>query len=288
MIYRVTFGFSGMGTGWAETHACLSGLNSPRDLGPTMNDIAAKRVQMLGREFSIVAVRIARYATDAGVRQRGVYLSKTLFTNSVTTASAAAEPASVALLIRGSALISLINPQFNANQNQTFLGAPLDVCVDNAGVVYAGKGGLGAAFASWRSAMIAANMGWLVSDTIVDAGTSNWLQNPNGTVSFKVDVANFPPLVIGQWYKARVRGVNGGASPLNSEVIVQAGAEGTLTTREVIGLGLAQAGGFIRVYRQVSPFVSYGDLQLGELVGKHKRGRPFGSSPGRARKRIRG
>jgi hypothetical protein len=235
-----------------------------------------------------VGIRISRYATDAGVRTRGTYLHKQIYANAVQTASAAAEPAQVALMVRGAAEPSILNPQFDANTNQTFLGAPLDICVDNAGVVDPGKGGLGAAFASWRSVMLGTTIGWLANQTILDVEIATITQRPDGRVTLLTAAATVPPLVEGQLYKARIRQVNQGLSPLNGEVIVRAGANLTLTTKEIIGIPTAQVGGSIRVYKQVQPFVDYGDLSLSLLTGNHKKGRPFGSTPGRARRRIRG
>lgn len=288
MIYRITFGFSGMGVGWSETHAMLSALPNPIDLMPTLADIATKRVQFLGREFSIIAIRASRYATDGGLRTRGSNILKRVFTNSVTTKSAAAEPSAVALICRGAAQTSQIPTPFDSNSNQTFLGAPLDVSVDNAGVVDPGAGGLGAAFAAWRTAMLNTSIGWLASDTILNTGLDAIAQAASGRVTLTTHDNSVGPLVLGQFYKALIRSVNSGHSPLNGQVIVQATGAKELTTKEIIGIPTAQSGGFIRVYRQVQPFVDYGDLTLNGIVGKHKRGRPFGSTPGRARARIRG
>lgn len=288
MIYRITFGFSGKGVGWAETHACQSDFDNPVALLTTMDDIATKRALMLGREFGIVGVRIARYCTDAGVRQRGVYLSKKNYANPNQTQAYAAEPSDVALLVKASADQVNAPPQFRANTATSFLGAPCDVAVTNAGDVDPGKAGLGAAFAQWQSAMIAARMGWLVSETIHDAPISTVSQNDSGTVNIQFQNNIVGPLVQGAWYKGRVRAVNGGNSPLNGEIVCQVTAANTITTREVIGIALAQQGGWCRFYKQVMPFVRYGSLALDDTVGNHKRGRPFGSKPGRARRRIRG
>lgn len=288
MIFRVTYGFSGMGTGWAETHAVKNDATNPRDLLTMLADVCSKRVQMLGREFSIVGLRISRYANDAGVRQKGSFIDEQIYTNAVTTASAAAEPAKVALIVRGAPFPSISNPQFDANSNQTFLGAPLDVSVDNAGIVYPGKGGLGAAFAQWKSVMVNTKHGWLVNETIANVDLNTIVQNTNGTVNITTTDSVLPALTVGQRYKARIRGVNNGVSPLNGEVIVTCMGANLLKTKEVIGIALAQEGGAIRVYRQVQPFVAYGDLALLQRAGNHKRGRPFGSTPGRARRRVRG
>lgn len=288
MIYRITFGFSGMGKGWAETHAMISPANNPQELMPTLTDLAFKRAQMLGREFTIVGIRASRYATEAGERRRGSFLKKTNIKNSGGTQAFAAEPAEVAFIVRGSAEPSILNPAFDANTNQSFLGGPLDVCVDNAGVVDRGKGGLDAAFQSWRSTMVSIQIGWLANQTILDTDLVTIAQNPNGTVVLTTSAATLPTLTNGQLYKARIRGVNNGVSALNGEVIVRAGIDKNLTTKQVIGIPTAQTGGAIRIYKQVQPFVDYGDLTLNDVVGKHQRGRPFGSTPGRAKRRIRG
>lgn len=288
VIYRVTFGFTGAGKGWAETHACLNAADNPLLLAPTMEDIASKRAQMLGREFAIVAIRISRYATDAGVRSRGVKLVKKTFRHSTQTASAGAEPAEVALLVRGSAEPSILNPQFNTNQNTTFLGAPLDVSVDDGGQVFEGKGGLGAAFGAWRTAMLTATMGWLADETILNVGILGIAQNANGTVTYTFPPTVLASLTLGAKYKARVRSVNQGRSPLNIEQIVRVDSPVTLVTERVIGIPTPQTLGSIRLYRIVKPFVDYGDLQLADRVGKHQRGRPYGSSPGRLRDRVLG
>jgi hypothetical protein len=288
VIYRITFGFSGAGVGWSETHAMLNASTNPNTLIPTLRDIAQKRVQMLGREFAIVGIRISKYSNDAGVRQRGAVLHKETFRNSVQTQIAAAEPAVVALLVRGSAEPSQAFPQFDANQNQTFLGAPLDVCVDNAGSVDTGKGGLQAAFAQWRSAMLNTTIGWLASETIVDQPIKAITKNTNGTVNFEFEAGALAPLSANIKYKARIRQVNQGVSPLNGELLVTLVDATHLNSVAVIGLGLAQQGGSIRIYKAVQPFIDYGDLELSDVTAKHQRGRPFGSVPGRAKKRIRG
>lgn len=288
MIYRITFGFAGMGTGWTESHAMLNASDNPRDLIPTLQDIAQKRAQMLGREFAIVGIRISRYANDAGVRQRGVILIKQRFVNSVTTQSAAAEPAVVALQVRGYAEPSLVNPEFNANTKQIFLGGPLDVCIDNAGVVDQGKGNLGAAFAAWRSAMLSTTMGWLANKTTINATIDSITQDPTGTVLFEMEPDDISSLVEGQFYTARVRRVNQGRSPLNGALLVKRVSPSTLETQEIIGIPTPQTGGSIRVYQKVQPFVDYGDLLLSDTTVKHQRGLPFGFVRGRQPKRIRG
>lgn len=288
MIYRIVFGFAGNGQGWAETHAMLNASNNPRDLMPTLSDIATKRAQFLGREFVINAIRASRYATDAGQRVRGSFILKQNFQSSIQTNSAAAEPTDVAYICRGSAEPSVLLPQFDANTNQTFLGGPWDSCVDNAGVVNTGAGGLLAAFQGWRSVMLGTTIGWLANQILLDVPITGIVQNPNGTVRLSTTTPLLGTLVQGQNYKVRIRQVNQGVSPLNGAAIVNVVDTFTMDTREVIGIPTSQTGGAIKIYKQVQPFVDYGDLTLNGTVGNHKRGRPFGSTPGRAKRRIRG
>lgn len=289
MIFRVTFGFEGNGVGWSETHAATASSENPIDLAGVMTNVAAKRVQMLGREFRINAIRISRYSNDgATARARGVYLIKQNFANSGTTLNYSAEPAQVALLVRGSADQVATPADFRANQNQTFLGGPLDKCVDNAGVVYPGEMGLGAAFASWSGAVIAAKMGWLASQTVIDLPITALAPAASGQVEITTTPGLVGPLVLQHVYKARIRRVNAGNSPLNGELLVRCVDNDTLMSEEIIGIALAQSGGRIRVYKEIAPFILYGGLGLESTAGNHKRGRPFGSKPGRARKRVRG
>jgi hypothetical protein len=287
-VYRVTFGFDGEGQGWSETHAYKTIATLPGDFAITAKIVAGKRVGFLGREFRINSIRISSYSDDTATnRTRGVFLIKQEFTNPVRNATAAAEPAAVALLARGTTSVQLAPPGFGANTNTTFCGAPPDDAVSNAGNVDGGKSGLDAAFKTW-ALELTNGWGWLASARIADLEIATIAQNANGTVTLTT-VGDFPGgITIGQIYTARARRINAGVSPLNGQLILRATAAKTLVTQEVIGLGLEQAGGFVRLYKQVQPFLAYRSIDYELIVGKHKRGRPFGFSPGRARRRVRG
>ncbi len=288
MIYRVTFGFSGMGVGWSETHAMANASSDPGTLAPTLTDVAQKRSQMLGREFAIVAIRVSRFATEAGMRQRGVKLIKGGWSNTVKTELYAAEPASVAYLVRGDSAASPFNPEFDSNENQTFLGGPIDNTVDNGGVVYPGRSGLQTSFNSWEQAVRAAGMGWIASKTIKNVNIEDIAVQPNGRILFTFDPLALAGLTVGEVYKVRVRRGNAGVSPVNGEMQVRVKTFSSAESVQVIGIGYLQSGGAMRFYQPVGPFVPYGSLFLAERAARHSRGRPFGSTPGRARKRIRG
>lgn len=287
-IYNVTYGFEGKGVGWSESHAMLNAADNPSSLAVTVRDIASKRAQMLGIEFTLNKIRISRYSTEAGVRTRGVFPIDCNYKITSGAQQLGAEPAAVALLVRGYATPSVAFPQFDANTNLTYLGAPLDISVDDGGVVYEGRGGLGAAFGQWRSIMLSSNAGWLPDVTIAEIAIISIAQNVNGTVTYTVAEADTAALVVGQVYEARVRQVNQGRSPLNIAQKVKLQTATTLVTRRVIGIPTPQTLGTIRIYKQVSPFIDFGDLVLSGKVAKHKRGRPFGSIPGRLPKRILG
>lgn len=290
MIFRVTFGFEGMSTGWSETHAVQSQSNEPSALIPGAIAIAQKRVTFLGREFAINGIRIARYSDDgATTRQRGSIPIKRTFKNPIQTAVMSAEPAVVALLARGETNAAVgAPPGLTANINQTFLGAPPDDAVSNGGDVDPGKASLGANYAQWAALVVQNRYGWLGSVTTADLEIDTITQRANGTAEFDVVGPVGPGLVIGRTYPARVRRVNAGVSPLNGQIILRYVAANTFVSQEVIGLALAQTGGFIRIYQPIAPFIPFSNLTLQERTARHKRGRPFGSTPGRARNRIRG
>lgn len=288
MIYKVTFGFIGNGQGWSETHAMRNNSEVAQVALASAVQVAEKRVTFLGREFSINVTRVSAYSDDAGTtRARGVAVSDIGWTNPVQTAVQAAEPAVVALKMTGITNAQL-TALFKNNTNRTFCGAPADAAVDNAGMVDPGKAGLGAAFGQWRALLLNNNFGWLVSARVSDTEILSITQLGNGKVEIVTTAVPNPAPVVGGIYKARIRNVNGGVSPMNGEVIVRYTAASTFVTQEVIGLALAQTGGAIRVYSPIQPFAAYADVLMAGRTAKHKRGRPFGASPGRAAKRVRG
>lgn len=289
MIYRVTFGFEGLGQGWSETHAVQNASENPQDLAPAAVNIAQKRVTFLGREFSINAIRISRYSDDgATTRARGVWLIKQTISNPIQTVAQAAEPAVVALLANGSTAAGLAPPAFVANVNRTFCGAPPDDAVDNGGAVNLGKANLGNNFNQWAAALLQARYGWLVSSQLADLSINTISQNVNGTVEITVNGVVPGTIVAGKTYPARIRRVNNGTSPLNGPLNLTYVGGQVFNTQEIIGLAIAQTGGFAKVYSAISPFAGFANVTPQLVVGKHQRGRPFGSTPGRARRRIRG
>lgn len=292
MIYNVTFGFAGLSTGWSETHAVSNVSENPQDLVADAIAVAQKRVTFLGREFAIVAIRVSKYSNDgATLRVKGRFPYKQVFKNPIQTLAQAAEPAVVALNITGITNAQLAAPQFVANTNRTYCGAPPDDAVNNGGIVDPSKAGLDANFNQWATLLTTKRYGWLVQKLIVDLEIDSISQNANGTVEFVTKTPIVPPtepLVIGQTYPAYARGINQRRSPLNGQLQLRYMAANTFQTKATIGLALAQAGGNVKLYAPISPWVGYAGLILNLEVAKHQRGLPFGFTRGRAPNRVRG
>lgn len=282
-IYRFTMGFAGLNQGWSETHQWNATATRATDLIVAAQTICQKRANLLGSPFFIVAFRISKYLDGpAGPRSaRAVAFVKQRFSKSSSSGTGPAEPADVALIMRGST-----NP--GDQVNQTFLGAPSDAAVSDGGAVDTGMGNLGANFNAYAQALIAAQFGWGISTTEKDLQINGVTSLANGRVEITVPAGTFVGPFPGKFVPGRIRQVNAGHSPLNGQVIVQPTAADKLVTREVIGLALDQEGGFIRVYSGFRPYVPYTALTLELEVGNHKRGRPFGSPAGRQKNRVRG
>lgn len=289
MVYNVTFYFRGQGIGWSESHACRATVTNPELILSRCQSVAQKRVQLLGREFEIHAIRIARYSDDeATERFKGTFLYKQSFRNSVTTATMAAEPAVVAFLVRGGTNGNYAPAGMAANTNRTYLGAPPDSAVDNAGVVDPSKASVQVNFDQWASILLANDFGWIAFPTTQDLKITAISQTADGYVQIVTAPPTGGSVVVGQTYKARARRVNNSRSPLNGELIVNYTQANTWVTQEIIGLATVQSGGFLKVYRQIGNFLKFTSLVLDLETAKHQRGRPFGVSPGRAPRRIRG
>lgn len=290
MIFRVTFGFAGGNEGWSESHLLF---NTDPDIDGfrlLLLPAVQARANLLGSPFFINSYRIAAYANDNGTKaDRSVRLYKGNWGPIGEYKLNEAEPAVVALQMIGTTFGNQgALAMYNGNKNETFLGAPADDAVNNAGQVFPARAGLGAAFQAYKTQLISTNFGWGASQTNTNTGIQTIVQNVDGTVKLTLAAPVVGPLTLNAYYPGRIRQVNNGRSPLNGQVIVKVTGASELTTREIIGIPTQQLNGFIRVYNPIRPFLPYKNLILELRTIKHKRGKPFGSLPGRARARVRG
>lgn len=292
MIYLVTFGFEGLGQGWSETHAVTATSEDPRSLTPSATLVAQKRVTFLGKEFAINMIRIAAYSNDGATARVKGHAPPLLqrFVNPVQSELMSAEPSSIALKARCTTAPNLAPALLTNNVTQHFCGAPPDNAIEDGGAVKLGKSSLGVNFTQWANTLIGGNYGWLADLPLRDFQIATVSQSDTGTIIITTKppaAGGFVP-VVGTVYPVRVRRVNNGRSPANGGNQYTYTAANTWESLPVIGLALAQQGGFLKCYQPISPFCRYATIDPVLIVGKRQRGRPFGSIPGRAPNRVRG
>src|SRR5580658_4432472 len=99
-IYRVTFGFAGLGGGWTETHMMTSTQSTPLQAVTAAQAVQSARCSMLSREWVSNGIRVSAYS-DGGspaIRSpRSVWLDKTRIGPGGMTATWAGEPNPVSL-----------------------------------------------------------------------------------------------------------------------------------------------------------------------------------------------
>lgn len=287
MFYRLQMAINGIQWGWWETHFFTSTITVPNQFDQMLGQIAQLRANMLGAPFAVVYARVSQYSADNTTRtQRGTYGIKLNLTDA-TGLSGAAEPGTVALLVKG----------FAANLNiwdQFWLGAPPDGAVDQGGRVVLGNNGLGPNFTKYANFLtgnnqFGINFGWGAVGSPQDYVIQSFTQNAgDGTVNIVTsqNIVGYPASNIVFW-PARIRGVNRGRSVLNGYCTVQQVGVKTFQTLEQISFGAISSVGKIKVYPPVRTFTPYNLLIPQPIVGEHRRGRPIGFTRGRAPAKVR-
>lgn len=255
----------------------------PENLVPMITQLCQLRANLLGTPYGIISARIATYLNDDATKAaRNVFLMKAAFVQSPTCGTGPAEPADVALIAKGK---NTTRTAFN----DTLLGAPADAAVSDGGLVNGTVAGLAGNFNAWAGFLIANQFGWGLSETSLNLKIVSIAQDvASGSPILTLPPGSVAGLVPNTFYPARIRGVNNRRSTLNGQCNVFAPNANSVQLQEVVGLGVPQAGGFIRIYKPLRPFTQYGFLNLSFEVGNHRRGRPPGSPRGRAPARIRG
>jgi len=281
-IYRALLGFAGNNQGWTEIHQLRSTETRPRLLKSLMQSMAQKRADFLGTPYAVNAFRVSAYLNDDGTRApRASFFIRQTFTTSTPPSSKPAEPGDVALIARGTTTDK-------GNQNTTFWGAPPDAAVDRGGNVILGNANLQTDTDNYIGFLIANGFGWGESGAPADNEIKTITQNIDGTVTFQFKANVLLPAQHTIYYPARVRGINKGHSPLCGACNVTVIDADKVRTQEVIAFSTSQVGGFVKIYPQLRQFLPYFAIDVELIVGNHKRGRPFGSTRGRAPARVRG
>lgn len=290
MLYDLFFGFSGRNQGWQESHALQSSETNVQTFLPLLQDLAQKRANFLGAPYEVVAVGLRKFYDETlDKRAKGSALIKQVFTSATPTLTGDAEPADVAIL--GTWQPNASTPataDFSGNFSISHFGAPPDAAVSNGGVVNQGAAGLGAAIASFRSAMIGANTGWFTAVREDDVKINSIAQNADGTITITLARAPVPAPVVNIQQTVRVRRINKGKTPIPGQLLGHFATATTFVSTDPIGIPTPQLGGFMRTYNQTPFFIPYAGLIVQGIVGDHKRGRPFGSPRGREPARVRG
>lgn len=289
-IFRVTFGFAGGNQGWTETHMANIAATTALAAQTPIQAVAAARAAMLCREFKLNGVRTSIYsdgATPAVRLPRNTWLDKNNYGSGGNTVAWAGEPNPVSLQAIGIAGTLGVPVKLQGNKNTTYLGGPTDTMVTNNGQVVKAANNLLGLFNAWKQVMIQSNFGWGAVQPLVSSDIASATQNDDATVTFVVTPPVDASLVVGTTYPIRVSRINGGRSPLNRALNAKYTAANTFKTIEQIAFALDQQGGKLVPYVPVLLFIPYANIALGDATIEHKRGRPFLSEPGRARKEIR-
>ncbi len=290
ILYRLFFGFSGTNQGWTENHALRSTQTDPTILLPTITALAQARAQFLGVPFVINAVGLRKVWDDVlNVKVRGTVLNRGQWGPIDPLTVGGAEPADVGLIGRWQPDTSApALAAYAGNVSDTTFGGPPDVNVTLGGVVNQGPIGLGGRFGSFRDAMIQAGAGWLAVTRVADTQITSIVQNVDGTLGFLLLAPGAVAAPLNQVVYVRVRGVSNGQTPIPGAIRVIFTSATHANSVDVIAIARPQLGGFMRTYSNAPTFLPYKGCILQNLVGNHKRGRPFGTPPGRRRRQVRG
>src|SRR5690349_22933386 len=157
-LFRVTTSFNGRKQGWSETivYPVITGTTPGAWFGQVGLPIAQKRAQMLAREYTLDAVRVAKIRDDANaVIKRNVLLFTADIQPAIQNATNAGEqPNACANVVAVDAA--------GTRKKLTFIGGIPDEIAENGGEYNPDKAsGWGTRFNAWAQLVQAAQGGWL-------------------------------------------------------------------------------------------------------------------------------
>lgn len=284
-LFRVTTFFEGMGQGWSESlvYPALSDTQTNLQFyNTTALPIAQKRAELLGTQFRLTAVRVAkiRNAADGDVK-RNVWLDTSNISPSTAANVNTAEQANLACIVEGK------NADGTRNKLCYLGGIPDAISQDGGDFNPNGANGWGARFNSWSVLLQAAQAGWL-GDTVLHGPIplDTYITNPGGTISVTCDGVLFDPGDFDKYRMVRIKGVNG-KSVLNGAHRVFVDGASTFTTTKAIAVFAYSFGGDATSYVGLRAFVP-GAIWKVDAIRTRQRGRPSYVTRGRAAARPRG
>lgn len=277
-VMKVTWFFNGAERGWTESLAMQRSDDNLVSAVATADAVAQLRAAMLGREYSIEGLRVARYYDNfpTGARITNQTLNKRFVYKGPQTVAWAGDSPDAG-----------VQAEFangpGDRKKLIFLGGIPDAIIVNGGGLDTTQLDWQSKFNTWASAVIGAAMGWITDTKSAKVNVSNFVaDNATGIVTFTVPVGTFGA---GPYKPQSVRfsGLNGGHCPLNRQLVVQATSDTTCVTVFPIATGPFRSPGKMLLYGH--PMSGTATITAQQGVDR-KRGRPTLQPLGRARKRV--
>lgn len=291
MIWKCVMFFDGQSQGWSEELFHRDSQSSANLVAPAFEVQILKRCAFLGTPFRVMAYRISAYATNAGaipVNRAHFFLRKD-FPGGAGYNVGPAEPGNVGI----SAVMSDIA---NATSTRIVCGAPPDQTVTDGGRIDWAAGGVGGLFDAYLAGLGATtgpspDWGWGAVGLPVAISLKDAAINTDTQGRLTIAPLVIPgSIVAGEYYPARISGVNKGKSAANGQLLIGAneGRTGLVSKETIAVIPVPGTGGQIKVYTQLRTYTQYGTGLKQGYSTKHRRGRPFGLSRGRQKARPRG
>lgn len=283
-LFRVTTYFAGRKQGWSESiiYPAATGTTPGTFHAVVALPIAQKRVELLGREYTLDANRVAKIRTDAGVElKRNVLLFSLDLTPALQTNANGAEQPNACAIVRG------VDAAGSGKKNIFLGGIPDEIAINGGEFNGGGASGWESRFNAWRALVVAASGGWLRDVVnLGPVGVASYAINPNKTITYTFEAPLFNAPEIDTIRTIRVRGINGG-SVLNGEQEVRVVSETSATTTKAIATFPYSFGGEATSYVRPKPHVPALTWSV-DLIRTRKRGRPSYATRGRLQARAKG
>jgi len=248
---------------------------TPTSVSATAINVANKRFPMLGRQYTMVAQRVAlvQLANGTKVKNR-VKLNEFNFAPSQSASNDGDQ-------VNQSVRVQMTDAAGDRKKFYYMGGIP-DAINVGGGVLDQSKIGWGALFAAWAASLAPVpgkTWGYIGDTPFLQAGVTGYAIGAGGLVTITVDGNIFVTPGTGFAKQiVRAKGINV-KSPLNKALLVQPLTATTMRTIKPIGVGPYTTGGTVTSYTY--PFVGI-NLVEADGISEHKRGRPLNASRGRA------